>query len=75
MVDFTDGFLPPGAIPLLKAASELIPAAFNLVEVIFRELSPGLFGLALERGPVAQERMLLHRLSPSYCPKIDNAPK
>jgi len=35
LIDLAEGFLPPGAIPLLKAASELIPAAFNLGDVIF----------------------------------------
>jgi hypothetical protein len=75
LAHLTEGFLPPGAIPLLKAASELIPAAFDLVEVIFREPPPVLFGLALERGLVAQERMPLHRFSPARRRKLHNAPE
>ena len=41
------------AIALLKAAGELLPLAFDHVEIVIGELAPLLLNLAFELFPVA----------------------
>jgi hypothetical protein len=60
VVDLSFSFIAGDAVALLQPSCQLLPLAFDDVEIVVRKLAPLLLRLALELFPIAFNGILIH---------------